>query len=94
MNLPEWRSVVGDDDQLGLSLSEGLQSLLVAQLELAGLHDEGEPRVDGLHCLLDLLLGNHFGGFESKLIRKRKLKIRLRLNAPEAGEKKAAYRKA
>ena len=58
--LPEWRGVVGDDDQLGLSLSESLQSLPVAQLVLTRLHDKGEPRVDGLCCLLNLLLGNHF----------------------------------
>ncbi len=57
--LPERRCVVGDDDELGLALPEGLERLLVAQHVLAGLHDEGQARVDGLGRLLLLLLRNH-----------------------------------
>jgi hypothetical protein len=40
-------SVVGDDDQLCLSLTEGLQSLLVAEAEFAGLHHQSQAGIDG-----------------------------------------------
>merc|ERR1719244_1300 len=53
-----WR-VVRDDHQLGLSTPQGFQGLLVAEHVLAGLHDQGKPRVDGFIGLLDLLLGSH-----------------------------------
>lgn len=41
------RSVVGDDDQLSLSLTQGLEGLLVAEAELAGLHHQSQAGVDG-----------------------------------------------
>lgn len=50
-SLPEMGSVVGDDDQLGLSLAESLQGLLVAQAVLAGLHDQSQTSVDALQSL-------------------------------------------
>lgn len=50
-SLPEVGSVVGDDDQLGLTLAEGLQSLLVAQAVLAGFHDQSQTSVDALQSL-------------------------------------------
>ena len=40
-------------------LPQGFQGLLVAEHVLAGLHDQGKPRVDGFIGLLDLLLGSH-----------------------------------
>lgn len=49
--LPEMGSVVGNDDQLGLALAEGLQGLLVAQAVLAGLHDQSQTSIDALQSL-------------------------------------------
>ena len=60
--LPEGRSVVGNNDELGLAQPEAVEGLLVAQEALAGLHDKGETRVDALIALLDLLLGSHLLG--------------------------------
>lgn len=48
---PQVGSVVGQDDQLSLSLAEGLQGLLVSEAELAGLHHQGQAGVDGFQCL-------------------------------------------
>lgn len=43
--------IVGNDDQLGLALAEGLQGLLVAQAKLAGLHDQSQTSIDALQSL-------------------------------------------
>ena len=60
--LPEGRSVVSNDDELGLAQPETVKGLFVAKEALAGLHDKGETRVDALIALLDLLLGSHLLG--------------------------------
>merc|ERR1719175_73419 len=60
LRLAEWWCVVGNDHQLGLSTPQGFQGLLVAEHVLARLHDQGQPRVDGLVGLLNFLLGTHF----------------------------------
>jgi hypothetical protein len=44
----EGRAVGGDEDQLGLALTQGLQGRLVPQAILAALHDQGQAGVDGL----------------------------------------------
>ena len=49
--LPQLRRVVGQDDQLGLALSQSLECLSVAQDVLAGLDDQLESAVDALHGL-------------------------------------------
>ena len=49
--LPEGRSVVGNDDQLSQASSEGLQCLLVAEHVLAGLHDKSQTGIDVVRCL-------------------------------------------
>merc|ERR1719347_1586820 len=59
LGFPEGRSVVGNDHQLGLSIPQGLEGLLIAQDILAGLHDQGKPSIDGLIGLLLLLLHCH-----------------------------------
>ena len=46
--LSDLRAVVGDEDQLGLALSEALLAGAVAEDGLAGLEDEGEFGVDRL----------------------------------------------
>ena len=61
LRLSEGRRVAGDDYQLGLAAPQRLEGLLVAQHVLAGLHHEGEPRIDGLVGLLLLLLSDHCG---------------------------------
>merc|ERR550534_2954589 len=66
LRLPEGRSVVGDDDELGLAQSEAVEGLFVAQQALSGLHDEGQARVDALVALLDLLLGSHCDMIQGK----------------------------
>lgn len=48
-------SIVGDDDQLGLALAQGLQGLLVSEAVLAGLHDQRQAGVDAIQSLF--LLG-------------------------------------
>ena len=65
--LPEGRSVVGNNDELGLAQSEAVEGLFVAQQALSGLHDEGQTRVDALVALLDLLLGSHFEDLRQNL---------------------------
>merc|ERR1712045_158626 len=67
LRLPEGRSVVGNNDELGLAQPEAVEGLLVAQEALARLHDKGETRVDALIALLDLLLGSHLLGFGKEL---------------------------
>merc|ERR1719296_137887 len=58
LGLPEGRAVVGDDDQLGLSLAEGLQSRLVPEGVLSGLDDQTELGPDGVALLLGRLGGH------------------------------------
>lgn len=48
----EGRAVRGDDDQLRLALTQGLQGGLVAQAVLAALHDQSQAGVDSLGGLL------------------------------------------
>ena len=52
-------AVVGDDHKLGLTLAEGLESLVETKAVLATLHDESELGVDTLLGLL-LFLDDHF----------------------------------
>ena len=59
LTLSQCGSVVGNDDQLGFSLSNGFESTSVTNGKLSALHDKGQPGVDGLHRLLGLLAGNH-----------------------------------
>lgn len=54
--LSQGRSVVGDDDHLGLGGAEGLQGGLVAKGGLTRLHHELDLAVDGLNSLLRGLL--------------------------------------
>ena len=49
-------------------LPQGFQGLLVAEHVLAGLHDQGQPRVDGLVGLLNFLLGAHFAKCDQYLL--------------------------
>ena len=49
--LPQWRGVVGDDDQFGFALAESFQCLLVAEHVLATLHHQGKARVNTLYGL-------------------------------------------
>merc|ERR1740137_283934 len=48
LRLSEGRGVVCNDDKLGLSVPEGLESLLVAQAVLTRLHHECQTSIDGL----------------------------------------------
>ena len=57
--LPELRAIAGDDDELGLALSQRLESLLHPQAVLAALHDKSESGVDTLQRLLGFLCRNH-----------------------------------
>lgn len=45
---PQVWGVVGDDDQLSLALTKGLQGLFVAQAILSRFHDQSQAGVDGL----------------------------------------------
>ena len=51
-DLPEWWSVVGNNDKLGLSLAQGFQGLFVAQTVLARFHHQSQTLVDVLRLLL------------------------------------------
>jgi hypothetical protein len=53
--LSQRRAVSRDDDELGLSIADGLESLLISKNSLSRLHNELETRVDGLDSLLGLL---------------------------------------
>lgn len=55
LRLAEWGGVAGNDDQLGLSVSQGLEGRLVAENVLAGLHYQRQTGVDGVSGLLGLL---------------------------------------
>ncbi len=46
------RAVGGQDDELSLTLTKGLQGGLVAQAVLSTLHDQGQTRVNGLSRFL------------------------------------------
>jgi hypothetical protein len=52
LRLSQVRTVGGDEDHLGLSLSEGLDSVLVTHDGLSGLHDQLKPTVHGVLLLL------------------------------------------
>ena len=52
-------AVVGDDHKLGLTLAEGLESLVETKAVLAALHDESKLGVDTFLGLL-LFLDDHF----------------------------------
>lgn len=53
-NKPQGRNIVGEENELGLSVSKGLESLLVSQDVLSGLHDHRKTRIDVLGILFDL----------------------------------------
>lgn len=53
LRLSQGRSVAGNDNQLGLSLSERLESALVSEGVLTTLDDEGKSGVDRFLVLLD-----------------------------------------
>lgn len=57
LNSPQRRSVVCNDDQLGLALTQCLQGLFVAQAVLAGLHHQRQTGIDGFQRLF-LEIGN------------------------------------
>lgn len=52
LRLAESGGVVGNNDQLSVTLADRLQSGLVAQSGLTGLHHQLEARTDGLGSLL------------------------------------------
>ena len=60
--LAQGRAVVRNEDKFRLALTESLERRLVTQVILAALHDELEPRIDGISVLrcLRLLLRRHF----------------------------------
>jgi len=61
LRLPQGWGVIGDDDQLGLSIPQGLDSLLVAKHKLTRLHNQSKSGVDGLiGFLCFLILDSHF----------------------------------
>ena len=55
LGLAEGRAVIADDDELGLAGTQSLESRLVPQGVLAGLHHERQARVDGLGRCLSFL---------------------------------------
>lgn len=55
LRLAERRGVSGNDDELGLSRSELLESRLVSEGDLSGLHNKCQTTVDGVGGLLSLL---------------------------------------
>lgn len=48
LGLAQRRSVASNDDELGLSVAEGLQGGLVAEGDFARLHHKRQARVDGV----------------------------------------------
>ena len=58
LRLSDRGAVVGEDDELGLAVSQRAEGGLVAEHVLATLDDEGELAVN----ILDSLLFNHFYG--------------------------------
>ena len=60
---PELRAIAGDDDELGLALSQRLEGLLHSQAVFPALHDQSESGVDALQRLLGFLRRNHFDSF-------------------------------
>lgn len=71
IDLPEWWSVVGNDDKLSLSVEKGFESLLVSEDVLSSLHDHGESGVDVLSIFLDLNEYMDHQAFEYWRIRER-----------------------
>jgi len=59
LRLAKRGAVLGNDDELGFTVAEGLEGLLVSQEGLTALHDESETRVNSFLRLF-LLVGNHF----------------------------------
>lgn len=55
LGLTERRTVASEDDKLGLSRTKRLESLLVSEVELTRLHNEGKTGVDALRVLLGYL---------------------------------------
>lgn len=72
LGLAHGRAVVRDDHELALAAAQALERRLEAERVLAGLHHEGEPRVD---VLLGLFLSEFFfflgGGGEGGKRRRR-----------------------
>ena len=60
---PELRAIAGDNDELGLALSQRLEGLLHSQAVFPALHDQSESGVDALQRLLGFLRRNHFVSF-------------------------------
>lgn len=54
LRLAEWWGVASNDDQLGLSVSQGFECGLVSEFILARLHHQRQTGVDRVGCLLGL----------------------------------------
>ena len=63
LTFTELRAIAGDDDKLGLALSQRLEGLLHSQAVFPALHDQSESGVDALQRLLGFLCRNHFDSF-------------------------------
>jgi hypothetical protein len=74
LRLAERRSVASNDDQLGLARAQRLQRALVADSNLAGLHDKRQLGVDAVGIALVLLLRGHCVDFVKRLPRLSSLK--------------------
>ena len=59
LGLADGVAVVGDNDDLSATSTEGSHGLVEAEAVLAGLHDEGDLRVEVIYLRLGLL--SHFG---------------------------------
>lgn len=63
--LAQRRRVTGDDNQLRLAGSQGLEGGFVSESDFSGFHDEGQTGVDSLGILLALLwMGRLDGGLK------------------------------
>ena len=58
LGLADGVAVVGDNDDLSATSTEGSHGLVEAEAVLAGLHDEGDLRVEVIYLRLGLL--SHF----------------------------------
>ena len=65
LGLADGVAVVGDNDDLSAASTEGSHGLVEAEAVLAGLHDEGDLRVEVIYLRLGLL--SHFVVLVSKL---------------------------
>ena len=90
LTLTQRRTIVRDQHELGLSLTQRLEALLVPEGVSTRSRDDGQARVDALGRFFRALLGSHDACVRSRLLKNVKVVRAVRTRVPRVRECEAA----